>query len=134
MPGSPEGALGAPPGNHLRPLGTTRGISTAAVADTAPPPYRVENGSQESTALLNTLTPLSALPEGSLCRLESLAGERSFRRRLMELGLLPGADLRLVRRGSLAGLVELEVRGTRISMRKSEADGLLVSPMPHSSR
>jgi len=89
---------------------------------------------KKSAPPLNTHTPLSALPEGSPCRLESLAGERSFRRRLMELGLLPGAHLCLVRRAGLGGLIELEVRGARISMRKSEADGLLVSPVPDYSR
>jgi Fe2+ transport system protein FeoA len=43
----------------------------------------------------------------------------------MELGLLPGTDVRLVRRVAASGLVELEVRGCHLSLRNSEAMHLL---------
>ncbi len=60
---------------------------------------------------------------GLLVRVE---GERSFRRRLMELGFLPGTRVRLVRRVDVGGLVELEVRGGLVSLRRSEAERLFV--------
>jgi Fe2+ transport system protein FeoA len=62
---------------------------------------------------------------GDRARLTQVGGERSFRRRLMELGLLPGTPVRLVRRVALADLIELEVRGGHISLRASEAEALL---------
>ncbi len=46
-------------------------------------------------------------------------------RRLMELGFLPGTSVRLVRRVAIGDLVELEVRGSHISLRGSEASELL---------
>jgi ferrous iron transport protein A len=56
------------------------------------------------------------------------AGERAFRCRLMELGLLPGTILRVVRRVDVGGVLELEVRGCRLTVRRGEARLLLVEP------
>lgn len=70
------------------------------------------------------------LAPGDAAVLDELGGERGFRRRLMELGLLPGADLRLVRRVRRGGLVELEVRGCRVTLRRGEASRLQVTPRP----
>ena len=58
---------------------------------------------------------------------ERIGGERSFRRRLMEMGLLPGTPIRVVRRGSLEGLVEVEVRGCHLTLRASEAQALFLA-------
>ena len=65
---------------------------------------------------------------GESARLARLGGERSFQRRLMELGFLPGTRVRLVRRAGVGDLVELEVRGGHISLRRSEASELLFEP------
>lgn len=69
---------------------------------------------------------LLSLRPGTMARIVRLEGERSFRRRLMELGLLPGTRLRLVRTVAVGDLVEVEVRGCHISLRRSEADRLQV--------
>ena len=72
------------------------------------------------------MTPLTTLPSGARAQLVSIEGERAFRCRLMELGLLPGTALRVVRRVDVGGLIELEVRGCRLSLRQSEAGHVLV--------
>jgi len=69
---------------------------------------------------------LDALTPGSAARLVSIGGERSFRCRLMELGLLPGIEVRVIRRATIGGLLELEVRGCRLSVRQGEARLLTV--------
>ncbi len=63
------------------------------------------------------MTSLRTLGPGSNARVVQVGGERGFRRRLMELGLLPGTDVRVVRRVDVGGLVELEVQdpGRRLS-------------------
>ena len=71
------------------------------------------------------MSPLSQLQPGSTGTLRALDCSRSFRRRLMEMGLLPGTKLRVVRRVEVGGLVQLEVRGCQISLRLSEAEQLL---------
>lgn len=67
------------------------------------------------------MRPLLDIRPGETARLTTVGGERSFQRRLMELGLLPGTLVRLVRRVGVGDLVELEVRGGHISLRASEA-------------
>jgi Fe2+ transport system protein FeoA len=44
----------------------------------------------------------------------------------MELGLLPGTSVRLVRRVAIGDLVEIECRGCHLSLRLSEAEQVLV--------
>jgi Fe2+ transport system protein FeoA len=69
---------------------------------------------------------LDTLSPGSRARLVSVGGERAFRCRLMEMGLLPGTSVRLVRRADAGGVLELEVRGSRLTVRHGEARQLLV--------
>jgi ferrous iron transport protein A len=72
------------------------------------------------------MTRLSELNPGSSAALLEVGGDRSFRRRLMELGLLPGTQLRLVRRVAIGDLLELEVRGCHLSLRCCDAHHLMV--------
>ena len=72
------------------------------------------------------MTSLDTLLPGARARLISVGGERAFRCRLMELGLLPGTYLQLVRRVDVGGVLELEVRGCRLTVRRAEARNLVV--------
>ena len=72
------------------------------------------------------MTRLSDLSAGCTAALIEVGGDRSFRRRLMELGLLPGTQLTLVRRVAIGDLLELEVRGCHLSLRCSDARHLMV--------
>src|SRR5258706_13362796 len=57
-----------------------------------------------------------------------VGGERPFRRRLMELGLLPGTRVEILRIAPLGDPLELKVRGCFLSIRRSEASTVDVSP------
>ncbi len=74
------------------------------------------------------MTSLDNLTPGTRARLVSVGGERAFRCRLMELGLLPGTFLQLVRRLDVGGVLEIEVRGCRLTVRRAEARQLVVEP------
>lgn len=74
-----------------------------------------------------SLTSLDQLEEGAVATLVKVDGMPALRRRLMELGLLPGTSLRLVRRMDMGGIVELEVRRSRLSLRRKEAAHLMVA-------
>ncbi len=67
------------------------------------------------------MTTLDALTAGTSARLVAIGGERAFRCRLMELGLLPGTRVRLIRKIDVGGVLELEVRACRLSIRHGEA-------------
>ena len=70
--------------------------------------------------------PLSRLPHDQLAVLRRVGGTRSHRRRLLELGFVPGTELRLVRRVEVGNVLEVELRSCRVSLRISEADGIEV--------
>ncbi|MBL8802743.1 MAG: ferrous iron transport protein A [Planctomycetes bacterium] len=74
------------------------------------------------------MTSLDLLNPGASARLVSIGGDRAFRCRLMELGLLPGTLVRLIRRVDVGGVLEVEVRGCRLSVRHGEARQLAVEP------
>lgn len=67
----------------------------------------------------------TAKPGQRLCILD-VKGERSFRRRLLELGLLPGTPVAVLRIAPLGDPIELMARGTRLSIRKREAQQVTV--------
>ena len=66
-------------------------------------------------------TTLAALKPGQSAVLRAVAGDRGWRRRLMELGFVPGTPLTLVRRVGVGDVLEVELRSSRISLRISEA-------------
>lgn len=55
-----------------------------------------------------------------------VTGERGFRRRLMELGLVPGAQVTITNVAPLGDPIEIEVRRGRLSIRRVEAASILV--------
>ena len=67
------------------------------------------------------MTSLGSLLPGARARLVTIGGERAFRRRLLELGLLPGTAIRIVRRVDVGQLIEVEVGGGFLSLRQAEA-------------
>jgi ferrous iron transport protein A len=64
---------------------------------------------------------------GQVVTIEHVAGEGSFRRRLMELGLVPGTRLEVVGVAPLGDPLELLVRGGSLSIRRAEAEGVAVT-------
>jgi Fe2+ transport system protein FeoA len=69
---------------------------------------------------------LAQMAIGTVVTVESVGGERSFRRRLMELGLVPGTRVELVGFAPLGDPVELLVRGCSLSIRRAEAEAVRV--------
>jgi ferrous iron transport protein A len=55
------------------------------------------------------------------------SGQDGDRLRLMEMGLLPGTEVRFVRRAPLGGPLEVEVRGFHLSLRQTEAASIGIS-------
>jgi Fe2+ transport system protein FeoA len=64
---------------------------------------------------------LEGLERGVRVVVESIGGERAFRRRLMEMGLIPGTTVSLVNVAPLGDPLEIELRHGRLSIRRHEA-------------
>lgn len=74
-------------------------------------------------------TRLGHLSPGERCIVLEIDAAPSVMRRLMELGLVPGTTVELVRRAPLGDPLELRVRGTHLSIRRSEAERVHVEPL-----
>jgi ferrous iron transport protein A len=72
------------------------------------------------------MVSIDSLPLGVPARLAAIGGEGEFRRRLLEMGFLPGTPVHLVRRPEIGGLIEVELRGCRVSLRRTDAASILV--------
>ncbi|MBI5495041.1 MAG: FeoA domain-containing protein [Deltaproteobacteria bacterium] len=64
---------------------------------------------------------------GRVLVVEKVGGERGFRRRLMELGLVPGTRVEVVSVAPLGDPLELLVRGCSLSIRRREAERVRVT-------
>lgn len=65
---------------------------------------------------------LSDLPVGNRGRVARMEVPQVDRPRLMEMGLLVGTEVELVRFAPLGDPVEIKVRGYRLSLRRHEAE------------
>ena len=74
---------------------------------------------------INSVT-LSALCVGARARVLDVTADDTVQRRLFELGLLPGVELRLVRVAPLGDPLQIELLGYHLSLRKSDAAAVQV--------
>lgn len=72
------------------------------------------------------LLKLSTLPVGSQAVVRDFPKKGPAFLRLREMGLMPGTPLTLVRTAPLGDPLEVKLRGYHLTLRKSEADHVLV--------
>lgn len=76
-----------------------------------------------------TAVPLSSLAPGAKAIVTEIRIPPQQRARLLEMGLLVGTVLELVRFAPLGDPLELKLRGYNLSVRKHEAELVLVRPL-----
>ncbi len=72
------------------------------------------------------MMPLSAMPVNQTVSIVEIRGSRPFRRRLQELGFVPGTPLSIVGVAPLGDPLEVDIRSSRFSLRREEAASLIV--------
>ena len=72
---------------------------------------------------------LADLPIGARACVSSIVGADELSVRLMEMGLSPGVEVTLVGVAPLGDPLELELRGYRLSVRRSEAARVQIDPL-----
>ena len=70
--------------------------------------------------------PLTSCPLGSSATVAEIKVSPAGRARLMEMGLLVGTRVELIRFAPLGDPVEIKIRGYNLTLRKSEAEQILV--------
>lgn len=69
---------------------------------------------------------LSNLKPGERCTVTNVKGEGAIRRRLFDMGITPGANIILRKLAPFGDPIELTVRGYQLSIRKAEAEAIVV--------
>ena len=72
--------------------------------------------------------PLSSLTVGSQGTVARIELSPADRPRLMEMGILVGTPVELIRFAPLGDPVEIKVRGYHLTLRKHEAEQIFVRP------
>ena len=74
-----------------------------------------------------TLSDLQPAQRGRICEVK---GAGALRRRLLDMGVVPGAEIEVVRIAPLGDPVEYRVRGYRLLLRRTEAALVMVEKLP----
>ena len=69
---------------------------------------------------------LSALKCGQKGRITAIETQGPLRRRLMDMGVLVGEEVKMEKVAPLGDPLEITIKNYRLSLRKKEADGILV--------
>ena len=69
---------------------------------------------------------LRDLKEGDRAAIEAILGEGAFKRRLLEMGFMPGTTVLIKKYAPLRDPIELVIKGYHVSLRRSEAQQVLV--------
>lgn len=69
---------------------------------------------------------LANLSVGERAKVTKILGETPATKRLMEMGLVPGVSVRVVKSAPFGDPIEIRVRGYSLAMRKAEAETIEV--------
>lgn len=79
---------------------------------------------------MSSATTLSKLQVGGRARVIGVAGDAPLQQRLLELGLVPGVEVRLVRVAPLGDPIEISLLGYNLSVRRADAAAVSVEALP----
>lgn len=69
---------------------------------------------------------LKELPVGANAKVISVKGSGLVSKRLMEMGVVPGVSIRVVKAAPFGDPIEIRLRGYSLAVRKNEADAVEV--------
>jgi ferrous iron transport protein A len=72
---------------------------------------------------------LTDLPIGSSAKVTAVKENNQVTKRLMEMGIVPGVSVRMVKSAPFCDPLEIRVRGYHLALRKSEADQIEVQSL-----
>lgn len=70
--------------------------------------------------------PLGELPVHRPGQVVEIRGAGKHQRRMLDMGFVSGAEVLVIRRAPLDDPVEYRIKGTQVSMRRQDADIILV--------
>ena len=72
---------------------------------------------------------LNEIPVGTSARVESVGGEGALRQHFLDMGVIPGTEMTLVKFAPMGDPMELRVRGYELTLRRADAEKIGVVPL-----
>jgi len=72
------------------------------------------------------LKSLGQLRPGSKGVIKKISGEGRLKKRLLDMGVIPGSPVQVVKLAPLGDPVDVKIKGYHLSLRKSEAELIFV--------
>ena len=69
---------------------------------------------------------LPSLSPGEKAVIQSFNTELNLQSRLVEMGILPGVEIRMIKKAPFKGPIEFKIRGYEVSLRYGDAEQVLV--------
>ncbi len=70
---------------------------------------------------------LANLTVGTEAKVVEVVGQTAVTRRLMEMGVVPGVSVKVIKTAPFGDPIQIRVRGYSLAMRKTEAETIVVS-------
>ncbi len=70
---------------------------------------------------------LANLEIGAVAKVKNVAGNSAVSRRLMEMGIIPGVSIKIIKTAPFGDPIEIRVRGYNLAMRRNEAEAIEIS-------
>jgi Fe2+ transport system protein FeoA/Mn-dependent DtxR family transcriptional regulator len=120
-------ALGLMPGADIEVLERGSGLLRLRLANGNVVPVAAAAARHVSVVPAPALpVPLSELLVGSRARVAEVKGGGIHQRRMLDMGLVPGAEVTVMREAPLGDPVEYSIKGTAIAMRRRDAESIMV--------
>lgn len=84
---------------------------------------RTANAATQGT---ERITSLNSLPYGTTARVLNVSGNDAVARRLMEMGIVPGVQVCVVKAAPLGDPIQIRLRGYHLALRRNEAQTITV--------
>ena len=79
--------------------------------------------------MLEIPVPLSRIQVGAFGLISEILSDGIIRRRLLDLGFVPGTKIEVLRKSPIGDPTAYFIRGTIIALREVDAEKILVSPV-----
>ena len=89
-------------------------------------PQTGDKSSERAETFGGATVALDRLPVGASGRVAAVKGSGAVARRLMEMGVVPGAPVRVVKFAPLGDPLEVRVRNYHLALRRTEAQTITV--------
>jgi Fe2+ transport system protein FeoA len=73
------------------------------------------------------MTTLRELPVGSIAKVVSVHGKSAVSKRLMEMGVIPGTEIKVIKSAPFGDPIQVRVLGYSLALRKNEAASIEIT-------